>query len=86
MKETVLNISSSGVIQFVYDDLMLPLLDGGSAQVRRVSNVEPDPYGGWFADLSSVRGPLLSGYKRRDEAIAAEVAYLNGELGKGRVL
>jgi len=48
----------------------------GTVDVRRASHVEPDGTGGWYADLSPVGGPVLSGFHQRSEALAAEVDWL----------
>ena len=50
--------------------------------ICRASEVEPGQ-NGWYVDMSKVKGPLLGPFKRRDEAIAAEIKwleenYLNG--------
>jgi hypothetical protein len=50
----------------------------GSPRVTRASSVEPDPEGRWHADLRPVRGPVLGPFARRSQALAAEVARLEG--------
>ena len=48
----------------------------GPCVVTRASHVEPGADGLWHVDLSPVSGPALSGFSRRSEAVAAEVAWL----------
>ena len=83
MKQIVLNIDSNGVIQFVYDDELKPLIEAGEAEIRRASHVEPTNRGKWIADLSPVGGTRIGPCATRDEAIASEVAQLNSRLERG---
>ena len=46
----------------------------GTTTITRVSHVEPDDSGQWFADI--VDGPKLGPFARRSEALVAEVAWL----------
>lgn len=62
--------------RFIYSDAWLDLLQQGISQIRRASYVEPD-LGGWVSDLSPVGGPKLGPFIRRDEALDAEVKWLN---------
>lgn len=81
-KETVITIGESGILSFVYDDELLPLIDDAKCStIERASHVEPAelPDGGigWGVDLSPVGGPALLGvYRERSAALAAEVAWL----------
>ena len=52
----------------------------GKPQIRRASHVEPDTIGHWFADLSPVDGPTLGPFDKRNEAIDAELEFLNAML------
>ena len=72
----IMTIDQSGRITAIYDDALAALLDEGRAGVRRASAVEPAPGGGWQADLAAVNGPVLSGFRLRSEALAAEVSWL----------
>lgn len=53
----------------------------GEPSVARASHVEPCAIGwtggGWTADLSPVNGPVLGPFYTRQEALNAEVEYLN---------
>lgn len=70
----------NGHVQFVYDDALADLLDTGTADVRRVSHVEPAP-GGWTADMSPVDGPVLGPFALRQTALDAERAWLTAYRG-----
>lgn len=68
-------VDADGSIRAIYSDDLAPILRAvGSTTVRRASNVEPDG-DGWAADLSPVDGPTLH-HDRREDALAAEVAWL----------
>jgi hypothetical protein len=74
---SLIRVDRNGVMRFVYCDSLYELLGKGSAVVRRASHVEPLPDGsGWTADLSPVGGPVLGPYKLRNEALGAEVDWL----------
>ena len=64
-----------GDARAIYDE-SIDLSALGAVEVRRASHVEPDGAGGWYADLSPVGGPVLTGFRLRSEALAAEVAWL----------
>lgn len=69
-------VDAAGV-RCLYDDALAPLLSAlGDTTTRRASHVEPDPAGGWQADMSPVGGPILRGFKLRAEALAAEREWL----------
>jgi hypothetical protein len=76
MTEHIITISDDGDMQLIYSDDLLELLDEGEAQVKRASDVEPDGQGNWQADMAKSGGPVLTGFKRRADALAAEVAWL----------
>ena len=72
-------LNSKGEIHFIYDDALAPLIEAGEAQVTRASNVEPNPDGqGWIADIKG--GPRLGPFRLREEALKAEVSYLEEKL------
>lgn len=73
--EMQVRIGSDGAVSAVHADDLVPVLAAvGVCSVRRASNVEPTPDGRWLAEI--VDGPRLGPFSRRDEAIAAEVAWL----------
>lgn len=65
-------------VRYIYDDKLLPLAELGQSETRRASYVEPSN-SGWIADLSPVKGPKLGPFKRKDEALEAEVIWIYGE-------
>ncbi len=48
----------------------------GACSIQRASVVEPDSLGQWWADLALSGGPVLGPFRRRSEALAAEVGWL----------
>jgi hypothetical protein len=79
--QTVLKISRKGTITAIYSDELAGLIDQGRAEIRRASHVEPTE-GGWAADLAPVGGPILGPFKLRQDALQAEVAWLNRWLSR----
>lgn len=69
-------ITPKGDVQFIWDDRLAGLFESGSGTIRRASHVEPTEDGMWTADLSPVKGPILGPFKRRAEALNAEVKWL----------
>jgi hypothetical protein len=57
----------------------------GALTVRRASHVEPDGDGHWWADLTPVGGPRLGPFRRRSDAVRAELRWLEQELDSGRL-
>ena len=68
-------ITSDGSVRCIYSDL-LDLHTLGRLQIRRGSHVEPTPEGYWQVDLSPVKGPRLGPYRKRQEALDAEIQWL----------
>ena len=57
----------------------------GALSIRRVSRVEADGEGRWWADLATVGGPVLGPFALRSHAVSAEVRWLEQHLaGLGR--
>lgn len=75
-----LRIAPDGSITMIYNDELAGLLTLGQSEIRRASHVEPEPGGGWAADMSPVGGPTLAGFALRSEALAAEVEWLKKEV------
>lgn len=48
----------------------------GEVAIRRVSSVEPDAHGAWWADVSAVGGPNLGPFPSRGLALEAERVWL----------
>lgn len=64
-------VSSQGVVRCLYEET-LSLESLGTLRITRVSHVEPDSVGKWYADLAPVVGPRLGPFDRRSEALNAE--------------
>lgn len=73
---TTFTITPAGDVRFIWDDQLQPLLELGEPEVRRASHVEPTDDGQWTADLSPVGGPVLGPFRFRQQALAAEVDWL----------
>ena len=69
-------IRPTGLLIGIYSD-SFDYGELGRPQIRRASHVEPDESGHWFADLSPVDGPKLGPFDKRNEAIDAELEFLN---------
>jgi hypothetical protein len=70
-----------GNLRFIYNDNLAGLLTLGVSAVARASHVEPHSAGGWTADMSPVDGPVLGPFALRQEALNAEVAWLQANRG-----
>lgn len=69
-------VKPGGRIELIYTDDLNFLLSEGQARIERASHVEPDARGQWYADLSPVQGPVLGPFTLRQQALDAEVAWL----------
>lgn len=72
-------VSPLGSLLFVYGDDRRELLDAGQGAIRRASHVEPRGTE-WVADLAPVAGPILGPFTTRQEALAAELAWLDAHM------
>jgi hypothetical protein len=72
-------IRPNGIMQFIYNDALTAMLDHGDANIRRASHVEPCGTK-WTADLQPVNGPVLGPFTLRQEALDAEIEWLNKNL------
>jgi len=52
----------------------------GKTTIKRASYVEPNDNGMWTADLAPSGGPILGPFKKRSEAIEAELKWLEEHL------
>jgi hypothetical protein len=68
-------IDPRGTVRALYSEA-LDLAPLGACRIERASAVEPDAGGCWWADLGPSGGPLLGPFRRRSEALAAEVGWL----------
>jgi hypothetical protein len=71
-------IEPNGEVVMIYDDELADLCGEGSTVIKRVSNVEPDPKGGWSATM--LDGHKLGPFPLRNEALEAEIKYLEAKL------
>lgn len=76
---------SGGRVHMIYNDDLVPRirenLGAQEVVVKRASHVEcHEDASGWYADLRPVNGPVLDGFTRRDDALRAEVEYLNANV------
>lgn len=70
-------VEPNGQVRFLHDDELISVRRRlGPARINRVSVVEPDEQGQWWADLAVVCGPRLGPFARRAGALAAEAAWL----------
>lgn len=67
---------SGDQIRYIYSDDFRGLMEHGKVSTRRASHVEPQG-DDWIADLSPVSGPVLGPFKRRSDALSAEVNWIN---------
>lgn len=96
MEKTLrVTVERDGTVKAIYSDALLPVLDrlGGERTVTRASQVEPyDGSGGdrfaarfqghyWVADMRPSDGPVLGPFKRRADALDAEVEWLREHRG-----
>ena len=77
---TVLTITPTGDVQFIWEDALQPMLELGQPVIRRASHVEPTANGQWTADLAPLGGPLLGPFPLRQSALDAEVAWLHEHI------
>jgi hypothetical protein len=70
-----------GSAQCLYGE-QITLATLGRLDIRRASHVEPDPQnpGQWYADLSPVDGPVMTGFPSRADALRAEEEWLNAKM------
>ena len=68
-------IDPRGTARALYTEV-LDLTALGACSIQRASVVEPDGLGQWWADLALSGGPVLGPFRRRSEALAAEVGWL----------
>ena len=73
-------IRSDGTIILVYTDDLCDLIASGRATIARASHVEPAPGGGWTADMTPSSGPVLGPFPLRQQALDAEVAWINAHV------
>jgi hypothetical protein len=73
--EMELVVDAGGDVRCIYGE-ELDLREIGKLQITRVSHVEPDRDGFWWADMGPVDGPVLGPFRNRTEALGAERGWL----------
>lgn len=73
-------VRPDGVVHLIYTDELQPLLKQGQAHIRRASHVEPVGNTQWQADMSPVAGPTLGPFETRQQALDAEVQWLEQNI------
>ena len=68
-------VQHNGDLRMIYSDDIATLLTLGASRIVRASHVEPDG-NGWSADMSPVDGPTLGPFALRQDALVAEVEWL----------
>ena len=68
-------IQPNGTIRAVYSE-EIDLSALGHTVIARASHVEPDKQGHWHADMTPVEGPVLGPFRKRSEALVAELCCL----------
>lgn len=73
-----LSIDVDGNVRAIYQDEALDIYQAiGDPQVKRASQVEPHPDGGWQVDLRPIGGPLgPTSYHTRALALAVEEMWI----------
>lgn len=77
MTEDIKIVVKDGEIRFIHNDGFAIFMDQGIAKTKRASHVEPDDDNLWWADLSPIKGPKLGPFKFRQEALDAEIFWIN---------
>jgi hypothetical protein len=68
-------VAADGVARCIYDEA-LDLREIGTLKITRVSHVEPDAEGCWWADMGPSGGPVLGPFRSRSEALGVERVWL----------
>lgn len=75
-------VGPDGLLKFVYDDELQPLLTLGQAIVARASHVEPTAGNCWTADMGPSGGPVLGPFAFRWVALGAERQWLDRQMSE----
>jgi hypothetical protein len=70
-----ITVGDTGTMRALWSDDLADL--PGQKTIRRASHVEPNEDGEWEADMSPVAGPTLGPFRLRQDALDAEVAWLD---------
>lgn len=78
----IFEVDKEGKTKFLYTEEYTKLMDEGTCEITRASNVEPCP-GGWKVYLKDGHTLVAEDghpFKLRSEAIKAEVEYLENKM------
>ena len=76
----IISIQPDGVLKFIYNDELRPLMELGRTEIKRASHVEPTPDGKWTADMSPSGGSILGPFELRQTALNEETKWLEKHL------
>ena len=71
-----LTIDDDGAVRCIYSDELADYFAETDAKIARASSVEPGPDGKWIVDLTVSGGPVVGGFRLRDDALRYEVDWL----------
>ena len=72
-----LTIDENGNGKAIYSDELADYFAATGAKITRASSVEPGLDGKWTVDLTVSGGPIIGGFRLRDDALKYEVEWLN---------
>ncbi|MBI3832182.1 MAG: hypothetical protein HY291_21855 [Planctomycetes bacterium] len=78
--EHLIFLRADGSLQFIYADALRSLLEHGAPVISRASHVEPTADARWIVDLAPLGGAVLGPYEYREQALAAEAAWIESCL------
>ena len=71
-----LTIDGDGAVRCIYSDELVDYFAETDAKITRASSVEPGLDGKWTVDLTVSGGPVVGGFRLRDDALKYEVEWL----------
>jgi hypothetical protein len=78
----IFEVDKEGKTKFLYSEEYTELMDEAICEIKRASNVEPCPDNCWKAYMLE-DGVILGPFKKRSEALEAEVKYLENKMKEG---
>ena len=89
-KKVTFVVNNEGLTSTIYDEKVenFDFEAIGEYRIARAGRVEPDANNNFYVDLSIVdpTAPQLGPFRTKTEAVAAEVAYIEGLLAQGKIL
>jgi hypothetical protein len=81
MSRLVLKVAADGsTLTAIHNDALVDLYEEGQCRIARASHVEPTEDAQWTADMEPLGGPILGPFALRQEALDAEVAWIEQKL------